>query len=185
MTRARLAGGQVVVSGPQGYCIDASTLRSSARGGFAAIASCNILTGGNAGVIVEPVLMTVAVSPATGPAPSLTDLASALQTTLLENRELSAVAAGQMATGGATAFEGADPRHWRGTFLIGDKLVGLALYAPVDSPLVGMQGAAFLNTVSSRIRANSSGDGPIAQQSQPTTEPLESRLGRLFEQRDL
>jgi hypothetical protein len=185
MTRAQLAGGQIVVSGPQGYCIDASTLRSSPRGGFAAIASCNILSGGTKGPIVEPVLLTVTVSPASGTPPGLPELATALQTSLLENRELSAVTAGLMATGGANAFQGSDPRHWRGAFLIGDKLIGLALYAPVGSPQVGMQGAAFLNTVSSRIRASSSTSGPIAQQSQPATDPLASRLGRLFGQRDL
>jgi hypothetical protein len=130
-------------------------------------------------------LLTVTVSPASGTPPGLPELATALQTSLLENRELSAVTAGLMATGGANAFQGSDPRHWRGAFLIGDKLIGLALYAPVGSPQVGMQGAAFLNTVSSRIRASSSTSGPIAQQPQPATDPLASRLGRLFGQRDL
>lgn len=185
VTSTQLAGGRITVSGPQGYCIDASTLRRTPTGGFAAIASCNILSGGTNGPIVEPVLLTVSVSPSPGAAPSPSDLAAALQTELLQNRELSAVTAGQMATGGATAFQGSDPRHWRGAFLIGGDLVGLALYAPAGSPLVGAQGAAFLNTVSSRIRARSSGPNPMAQQSQPDVEPVALRLDRLFGSRDL
>ncbi|MFP7672036.1 dihydroxy-acid dehydratase [Marivita sp. S0852] len=182
---ARLARGQVVVSGPDGYCIDTTTLRQSSRGGFAAIASCNILSGGQTGPIVEPVLVTVTVDRTSVEAPTLVDLASALGTELSHSRELSAVTAGQMASGGETAFQGSDPRHWRGMFVLGDRIIGLALYAPQDSPFVGNQGAAFLNTVSSRIRANSQNSGRSAQQSQPSTDPLAARLGRLFGNRDL
>lgn len=166
LRRAELAGGSINVSGPDGYCIDASTVRSSSAGGFAAIASCHILSGGTGGPIVEPALVTVTVSRATGDAPTPEALAAALGTDLLQNRDLSAITAGQMATGGQTAFEGSDPRHWRGAFLLGDHLVGLALYAPQGSPLVGLQGAAFLNTVSSRIRANSEPTRASAEQSQ-------------------
>lgn len=184
LPRADLADGRISVSGPQGYCIDASTLRSASTGGFAAIASCNILSGGT-GPIVEPVLLTVSVSPSPGTAPSPAQLAEALQTELLQSRALSAVTAGQMATGGAAAFRGSDPRHWRGAFLIGGDLVGLALYAPQGSPLVGAQGAAFLNTVSMRIRAESSGAKPIAEQPQPQADPVALRLNRLFGPRDL
>ena len=182
---ARLAGGAVVVSGPEGYCIDASTLRSTSAGGFAAIASCRILSNGSEGPIVEPALVTVTVSRATGDAPSPDALASALGTELLQNRRLSAVTTGQMATGGETAFEGSDPRHWRGAFVLGDRLVGLALYAPQGSPLVGAQGAAFLNTVSSRIRANSAPAEQRAEQSQTTQDPVGTVLSRLFGEPDL
>ena len=165
---AQLADGQVDVSGPAGYCIDASTLRRTANGGFAAIASCNILSGGR-GPIVEPVLVTVTVSQAGVDAPDLVALASALGTELSRSRELSAVTAGRMASGGETAFQGSDPQHWRGTFMMGSRLVGLALYAPEGSPFVGNPGAAFLNVVSSRIQNNSLVTDPIAEQSQPET----------------
>lgn len=185
LSTAVIAGGRISVSGPDGYCVDASTLRRTPTVGFAAIASCNILTDGSAGPIVEPVLLTVTVSPSPGAAPTLTDLAAALGTEVLATRELDAVTAGQMATGGDSAFPGSDPRHWRGAFVIGSDLVGLALYAPAGSPLAGAQGAAFLDTVSSRIRAKSTGAAPIAQQSQPATDPLAARLGRLFGRRDL
>lgn len=186
VTSTRLAGGAITVSGPDGYCIDPTTLRSTTLGGFAAIASCNIMSGGQDGPIVEPALMTVTVSPAAGAAPSPADLADALGTTLLQDRELSALAVGQMASGGESAFDGSDPRHWRGAFVIGRHLIGVTLYAPQGSPMLGAQGAAFLNTVSSAIRAAAVPDARAsAEQSQPSTELLEARLDRLFESRDL
>lgn len=185
LRRADLAGGAITVLGPDGYCVDASTLRSTGTGGFAALASCNILSGGRSGAIVEPGLVTVTVKPADSETPSLEALAAALETELLSTRELSAVTLGQMATGGETAFEGSDPRHWRGTFVLGQTVIGLALYAPKDSPLVGPQGAAFLNTVSSRIRANSNAAEHSAEQSQPTEDRVTMRLSRLFGERDL
>ena len=186
VTSTRLARGAITVIGPDGYCIDPTTLRKTSNGGFAAIASCNIMSGGQDGPIVEPALMTVTVSPATGTAPSPADLADALGTTLLQDRELSALAVGQMASGGESAFEGSDPRHWRGAFVIGRHLIGVTLYAPQGSPMLGPQGAAFLNTVSSAIRANAVPDaGASAEQSQSSEELLEARLGRLFARRDL
>lgn len=186
LSSADLARGQILISGPDGYCIDPATLRSNTNRGFATLASCNILSGGTDGPLVEPVLVTVTVNRATTGAPTPADLAAALQTELLQSRELSALAVGQMATGGATAFEGSDPRHWRGAFVLGPHLIGVTLYAPKGSPLLGAQGAAFLNTVSSRIRANSpASSSGIAEQSQSKTDPLEARLGRLFERRDL
>lgn len=183
---ADLARGMIVVSGPDGYCIDPDTLRRSGAGGFAAIASCNILSGGTRGPIVEPVLVTVAVSRTDTDAPDPADLAAALQTDLLQRLDLSAVVVGQMASGGETAFAGSDPRHWRGAFVLGAYLVGVTLYAPEGSPLLGRQGAAFLNTVSSRIRAKSpSVASESAEQSQSSIDLLEARLGRLFESSDL
>lgn len=186
LTTATLARGNVTVSGPDGYCIDPATLRSSTRGGFAAIASCHILSGGTESAIVEPVLVTVTVSPANNGEPSPAELADVLGTTLLQNRELSAILVGQMASGGEVAFSGSDPKHWRGAFVLGSHLVGVTLYAPQGSPLLGAQGAAFLNTVSSSIRANSKSEAPgSADQSQSPIDPLSQRLGRLFARRDL
>lgn len=186
LTSAGLAGGAIHVSGPDGYCVDPDSLRRTATGGFAAIASCNILSGGAQGPVVEPALATVTVSQADASAPTPPDLAAALQTELLTTREFDAVTVGQMASGGAEAFVGSDPRHWRGAFLVGPYLVGVTLYAPRNSPLVSTQGAAFLNTVSSRIRARFvPAAGESAEQSQSPENELKAGLGRLFERRDL
>ena len=73
LTSAGLAGGDIRVSGPDGYCVDPNSLRRSATGGFAAIASCNILSGGAQGPVIEPALAIVTVSKADGPAPTPAD----------------------------------------------------------------------------------------------------------------
>lgn len=186
LASARLAGNAITVTGPDGYCIDTATMRSTANSGFAALASCHIISEGQSGPIVEPALMTVTVGPASGPAPSPEDLAEALGTTLLQDRALSALDLGQMATGGETAFAGSDPKHWRGAFVLGPHLIGVTLYAPTNSPLLGAQGAAFANTVSSAIRANARLDASArAEQPQSTADPLGLRLGRLFASNDL
>ena len=183
---AALARGQIIVLGPDGYCIDPASLRTSGTNGFAAIASCNILSDGTIGPIVEPVLVTVTVNAYEDAAPGPDDLSIALGTKLLQSRKLGAVELGQLATGGESAFAGSDPRHWRGAFLIGGHLVGVTLYAPQGSPLVGVQGASFLNEVSSRIQTNSRAVLPnSAEQSQSSVDPVEQRLGRLFEGDDL
>jgi len=118
--------------------------------------------------------------------PTPQDLADALETTLTREADLDSVTAGQMATGGATAFDGSDDRHWRGAFALGNHMVALALYAPEGSPLIGAQGAAFLNTVSSRIRANSDNGGtPSLGQTETSQDPITLRLSRLFGGRDL
>ncbi len=186
LASTRLAGNAITVAGPEGYCIDPTTMRSSQDSGFAALASCHIMSGGKKGPIVEPGLMTVTVSPATGPAPSPAELAEALGTTLLQHRELSALALGQMASEGETAFSGSDPKHWRGAFVLGPYLIGVTLYAPKNSPLLGAQGAAFVNTVSSTIRAKAKLDASArAEQSHMPVDPLALRLGRLFASRNL
>ncbi|MFP7569739.1 dihydroxy-acid dehydratase [Marivita sp. S2033] len=185
LAAASLAGGAVVVSGPGGYCVDAKTLRNSDAGGFAAIASCSILSGGRDGPMVEPGLVTITVSRAPEDVPAPSDLAAALNTQLLQNRKFSAVDVGLMASGGESAFQGSDPRHWRGAFVLGEWMVGLALYAPKGSPLVGSQGAAFLNTVSSRIRASSPTPATSAELSQPSTGALAAQFDRLSEAGDL
>ena len=185
LARTTVAGGDVTVLGPDGYCVDASTQRSTRTTGFATLASCNILSGGQSGPIVEPGIVTVTVQPAGDTAPTMAALAAAIGTELLAENEMSAVTVGQMATGGESAFDGSDARHWRGVFEMNGHIVGLALYAPKDSPLVGAQGAAFLNTVSSRIRANSTAQDPSAEQSQNTEDPVATTLSRLFGNNDL
>lgn len=166
-TTTRLAGDAIKVSGPDGYCVDPDTRQSTANSGFAALASCRIITGGQIGPIVEPALVTVTVSPVSDPPPDVdptpNDLATALNTELLETQTLSALSLGKLATGGETAFLGSNPAHWRGAFVHGPYLIGVTLYAPTASPLLGPQGAAFVDVVAANIRAHP----PLGSDPQP------------------
>lgn len=153
LARVTLAGGDVTVAGPDGYCVDPSTRRTAPDRGFALIASCHILSDGKAGPPVVPMLVTVTVGPR-GDSPDLPTpqaLAQAANADLLDGRASPDRVVAHLASGGDDMFDGSDPRYWRAAFLQGDRMVGLALYAPSGSALAGEQGAAMITRVKDRI----------------------------------
>ncbi|MHA6346635.1 dihydroxy-acid dehydratase [Roseivivax sp. CAU 1761] len=158
--RAALAGGEVVVAGPDGYCIDPVTLKGTAREGVVILASCRILSGGRTGPEVAPALITVTVG-AREPAPVLPDpptLAGIAGAPLASGETRGGFSLAQISEGGGRFFEGSDGRYWRGAFVLRSRLVALALYAPAGSPLAaGRRGAELLDQVQRAIRAASPG----------------------------
>ncbi|WP_417207897.1 dihydroxy-acid dehydratase [Antarctobacter sp.] len=185
LARVSLAGGDVVVAGPDGYCIDPSTRRTAPERGFALIASCHILSGGRAGRPVVPMLVTVTVGPrGDGPdLPTPKALAQVANAKLLASKTASDRVVAHLGSGGDIMFDGSDPRYWRAAFLQGDRLVGLALYAPRGSALAGEQGAAMISRVRDRI-AQLSAANPRRSVT-PTQKPTGGWLGRLFNRQDL
>ncbi len=157
LSRATLAGGDVRLSGPAGYCIDPDTLRVGSNQSFALLASCRILSKGAAGPQVEPVLIVVTVgnrgSGDTLPAPQ--NLAAVAQAPLIEGWTREGLSLALLAQGGDAAFEGGDPRYWRGAFVQGGRLVGLALYVPKGSAVLDAQGAEMLRVLSAQVRTDS------------------------------
>jgi hypothetical protein len=153
--RVALAAGAVVVVPPPGYCIDPRLTETGTATGFAALASCRLLTGGGSAPAVAPVLMTVTVgrrgSAAALPAPE--DLARALRAPLLQGSRSGGVVLAHLGRGGALMLPGGDARHWRGAFAHGDRVVGLALYAPRGHAMAGPAGAALLQGLQARIAA--------------------------------
>lgn len=180
LAKVNLAGGDVVVSGPEGYCIDPETRRTGAARGFAALASCRILTGGEAGPWVEPVLMTVTAGPrGTGEAlPAPEALAALIGAPLLEGETRDGLVLAHLGEGGAEMLAGGDPRHWRGVFLQNGRMVGLALYAPKDSPMSGTAGAGLLHRLKARIDAQSTRGGAAGTGANRTGGILSGLLGR-------
>lgn len=181
LAKVSLAGGDVVVSGPKGYCIDPATKKAGPERGFAVIASCLILSDGKAGEQVAPMLLTVTVGPRgdTADLPTPQALAQASDARLLDWKIARDRVSAHLESGGDVKFDGSDTRYWRGAFLQGGRLVGLALYAPRGSRLAGAGGAELLNGVSDRIAR----DSPSAQ---PGTDRARrpartgGLLGRLF-----
>ncbi|MDJ0820234.1 MAG: dihydroxy-acid dehydratase [Paracoccaceae bacterium] len=176
-----LAGGKVIVAGPDGYCIDPETLDSRPARGFAVIASCHILTAGETNSPVIPSLVTVTVGSKqegeTLPDPNA--LAALAEAPLLEGDQTDDMVAALLAQGGDALLEGGDPRHWRAAFLQGDYLVGLALYAPENSAKIGPAGLDFLRRVKARIQELSPpAAAPVTTADRPVREP--GLLRRLF-----
>ncbi|MGP6087803.1 dihydroxy-acid dehydratase [Antarctobacter jejuensis] len=181
LKKAGLAGGDVIVAGPDGYCIDPQTKRAGPERGFAVIASCHILNGGKTGAHVSPMLVTVTVGPRgdTGDLPTPQALALASEATLLDWNIARDRVSAHLDSGSNVMFEGADTRYWRGAFLQGERLVGLALYAPKGSNLADSGGAEMLGRVKDAIARNSA--SPQRSASQPRR-PIQTGgfLGRLF-----
>lgn len=181
LAQAPLAGGDVVVGGPPGYCIDPMTLDTRPSRSFALIASCRILSGGARGMSVAPVLVTVTTSPRAGqgalPAPDA--LAALSEATLLGGVTEENFHAAHLEGGGDLALQDGDARHWRAVFVQGRRLVGLALYAPENSRLAGGDGADVLRTIAARIAALSPGS-PQSDTNPEAPDPKRRLFGRLI-----
>lgn len=182
LARVRLAGGDVVVAGPDGYCLDPVTVENSAERGFVLIASCHILSGGIVGASVEPVLVTVTVGPkgTVTDIPSPQQLAVTAKAPLLGGGTEAGFVVAHLGANGDAVLDNGDARHWRGAFLQGDRLVGLALYAPKGSAYAASRGGAFLDRVHAKIVSQSPG-GSAPAPALKKNRGEENLLGRLFD----
>ena len=156
-----LGRGDVIVKGPRGYCVDPLTVdKRAGGGGFAVIASCNILSKGATGPQVPAVLVSVTVGPKDRNAtvPTAETIATLAGTTLQSEQSLDGVVLAQLAEGGATLIENGEDRYWRAAFVQSDRLVSLAMYLPEGSNLAGSDGAKLLASVVNEIQTASSED---------------------------
>lgn len=184
LARVRLARGDVVVTAPDGYCIDPTNLGNTARSSFALIASCQVLNESTAGRAVVPLVMTVTVGPrGADTLPGAADLAHSLQTDLLDSNQASDHVLAHLATGGDARMAGGDPRHWRGALQVNGHLVGLALYAPRGSDAAGSGGGPILLDLVTSISDDSPARAPLVQaraQTQPSPDRSQTapRIGQ-------
>ncbi len=152
-----MAGGQVIVTPPAGYCIDANSLSARNGNGFALIGSCASLSGDATGVFVEPAIVTLSLSEATGE--DLRTDSTTFQTALGRGRVLRAINSDDLSLlqveGGARVPPSADQTHWRALLQVNGQVVGLALYAAEDGAMTGDQGMAFLVELAAAIRRDS------------------------------
>lgn len=154
LRKASLLGGDVVVRGPEGYCVDRRSLRREETSGFALLASCEALSGVR-GQPVEPVLMTVSVLPGGPgtPRPGATEIAALMAPARVlaafEDADLALV---HFASGGDGVLPDGDARHWRGGMIVNGYLVGLALYAREGGVMAGGDGRRLLTELSRSIR---------------------------------
>ena len=158
LRQVSLQGGQVVVAGPRGYCVDAQNVRRKRNGHFALIASCASLSGAAVGA-VEPAVMTVLALPRDAGAeqPSATDLArSVAPARVLEKIDGDGVSIVHLAGGGSRGkpggIPGGDARHWRAVMLINGHVTGLALYAPKGSAIAGKAGRSVIIDFAEALR---------------------------------
>lgn len=152
--KVEMYDGDVIVRGPNGYCIDKRTLRRGRDGGFVLLASCESLSGLR-GHGVEPLLMTISVLPDTPDAarPSAAEIAALMAPAeVIATHETRDVTLVHFASGGDGILEGGDARHWRGGMALNGHLIALALYARKGSPMAGKDGRALLTDLARTIR---------------------------------
>lgn len=173
---ARVAGGQIQVAGPKGYCIDRSATRDTAQGAFVVLARCDALGGGGARPAL-PALLTVSVTrraAADGGLPPLA-LMSAFAGSkdgralfsrngdpktikIIETRVRGDVFLMQARDLGVknTAFS---PEHWRAIFNVKGFLVSARVNAFAKRPISRDTGFRTLNALAARIKADNAVSG--------------------------
>jgi hypothetical protein len=141
LSKAMLAGG-ITLKTPKGYCIDPETLKRN----FAILASCKALSNGRRGPDVPMAMMTVSVSGRSenSELPTAAQFAQSMDAQMLGGQSSGQYVSGNVKGQDSSVPEGSDPRHWRGAFTLGDRMVGLGLYAPKGSPLTGAKGGTLL-----------------------------------------
>ncbi len=183
MRQLSLAEGDVVISTPQGFCIDPESIQKKRGGGFALMASCAALTGKSDGVVVDPALLTVSVSPRKKglSQPDAHKLASMIEPgktlqringdglTLIHVQDSQHMIAGK-----------SDERHWRGVMVINEHLVGVAAYGPENSKVVGADGKVLVVQLAEAIREAS----PFRDTPVPVSQAVENGAGSTQKNRD-
>lgn len=156
LKRTMLAGGEIAVAGPDGYCIDRQTRLDDGASGFVLIAPCTHTDGGDGpDGSVAPLVVSVTVGPpgAADDLPEPDALAALAGAPLISGQTQDGLVLVHLSDGGQSAIPDGDARHWRGAFLQKGHLVGLALYAPEGSALADADGAAFLFALRDGIEA--------------------------------
>lgn len=163
LRRVAFFGGDVVVAGPPGYCIDPKSVQSGPRSGFALMASCGHLTG-SAWDDVPPAVITVSVLARDDAAKAPTAARIAVpwaNAGVLQQIDGKDVALIHLARGGDAQLPDGDPHHWRGAMAINHHLIGLAAYGGAGSAIAGARGRAVLTDTARAMRA-ASPDRPTA-----------------------
>lgn len=159
---AAFYGGEVVVAGPRGYCVDPASVQRGAASGFALMAGCGHLKGAPSGQVPAAVI-TVSILPRDpgAQAPTAAQLSAPWAAVgVAQQVDGADIAMIQVQRGGDTLLPQGDPRHWRGAMRINGHLVGLAVYGEAGAQVSGAAGKALLTAAARAMRAASSAQGP-------------------------
>lgn len=180
LPQAPIGGGDIVVKGPSGYCVDGKTLRNRASGGFALLASCHVMTGGKSGAPMGVSVLTVSAvdADAEHPVPGAAEFAASFAPTRsLWSGERGGLALVHLASGGNAMIPEADPRHWRAVFELNGHLVVLAAYGPEDSATASPGGGRILIDLARALRSSSPNLPNRAAQATPAAPATDAATG--------
>jgi hypothetical protein len=153
LTKATVAGGDLVLGGAKGYCIDKSSLVTRQNRSFALLGLCTVMAGrGTGGQAASVITVTVAPNPDTAAPPSPEALAKGLGAPLLDARTSDGITLAHLGRHGSGVLPNGDEAHWRAVFDHNGLMIGLALYAPPASRLTDAEGGTVLLSTVDRIR---------------------------------
>ncbi len=149
--------GDVIVTGPPGYCVDPKSIQRKSASGFALMASCAHLSEAPGGYVPAAVI-TASVLPRAARAqmPTAARLAGPWQNIgVAQQIDGDGIAMIQVESGGDSVLPAGDPRHWRGAMLINGHLIGLAVYGDAGANVAGAAGRTLLmDTAKAILGAN-------------------------------
>lgn len=158
LTSARLARGAVTLVPPAGFCVDKRSLRTS----FAIMARCDTL-GGTATYGAPLAVITAAtVASATSAAAG-----GAQNETILSRRQLQTVTL--LRVKGKPPSPDMRDEFWRAVGLVGDQVIGLAIYEPAGGAGLGELAPELLNQAMHRTRVQTEAAAAARQDNSATT----------------
>ncbi len=167
-----VAGGSVVIGGPQGYCVDRPGSRLNGESPFVLLGSCaSIARDAGAGAPRQPGVLTATVSPP-GEGPGFADTLPQLENFLgsapgraalardgrpesvevLSTRREGATLIVHLRDTSANVVPGTDPVYWRGLFEANGRLVTVSVMSFADQPMGSDLAIATLRGMVERIR---------------------------------
>lgn len=168
-----LSGGAVMLSAPNGFCVDRFSLGAS----FAVMARCDTL--GASGAADAPLAVITATTVAAAQDnPFAADTFGFGEERVLNRQERGAIALVQVK--GTPPDPNLDDTYWRSAGQVGDQILGLAIYSPRGADDLGVKAPALLAQTMRRTLAQSrpSPDKSATQSKQPGIAKL---LSGLFE----
>lgn len=142
---AELGGGAVTVVPPQGYCIDPASLKQR----FALMARCDTL-GEASGLGAPLALITATAVPAQDDAVLTAADIGAGAEAVLDSQDRAALTFVQVQ--GQAPRPGLSDVYWRTAGRIGDQIVGLSIYEPVDGLALGALAPQLLEQTMQRTQ---------------------------------
>jgi len=152
--RVAVFGGNVVVTGPEGYCVDPGSVQKQRDAAFALLASCTHM-GRAPQSNVWPAVVTVSVlgRDAGAAQPTAARLAAPWANSgVIDQIDSDGISLIQLERGGDALLPGGDPRHWRGALVINDHMIGLAVYGEAGSGMRAGTGRALLIAAAEAMR---------------------------------
>lgn len=152
-----LAGGDIVVTPPPGYCVDRKSVRRGTASSFALLARCDALASRKGSAARDPVLITVTTEHRgdTGGQPGSEAIErAAAPARVTAKRKIKALPVLRLQDPGHRVA-GASPQVWRTAFAVNGHVVAMALYASEDNPMLGERGARMLAEMAADSRASS------------------------------